>query len=63
MILAYNGDAPRAVEIAEELVQHQPYFDAGTAVHAYALACAGRVSECSDILERLQWLGRERFIL
>jgi TolB-like protein len=63
MILAYNGDAPRAVEIAEELVQHQPYFDAGTAVLAYALARAGRVAESSDILERLHWLGRERFIL
>jgi tetratricopeptide (TPR) repeat protein len=63
MILAYNGDAHRAVEIAEDLVQRQPYFDAGTAVYAYALARAGRVAESSSILERLQWLGRERFIL
>ena len=63
MILAHNGDAARAVKLAEDLVQRQPYFDAATAVHAYALACAGRVAEASDILERLHWLGRERFVL
>ena len=63
MILAHNGSTTRAVKIAEALVQRQPYFDAATAVHAYALACANRVAEASDILERLHWLGRERFVL
>ena len=32
-------------------------------VHAYALACAGRKDEARAILERLQWLSRERFLL
>jgi len=40
-----------------------PYFDPATAVHAYALACAGRADEAHTILERLQWLSRERFLL
>jgi hypothetical protein len=40
-----------------------PYFDLATAVHAYALACAGQDAEARAILERLQWLGRERFLL
>jgi DNA-binding winged helix-turn-helix (wHTH) protein/tetratricopeptide (TPR) repeat protein len=63
VILAFNGEAERAVEIAHELAQRLPYFDLGTAVHAYALACAGRVDEARSILERLQWLSRERFLL
>ncbi len=63
VILAYNGEAARATEIALELAQRLPYFDPATAVHAYALACAGRGSEARGIMERLQWLGRERFLL
>ena len=63
MILAFNGDAPRAAELAQELVQRSPHFDLATAVHAYALACAGRPGEARTILERMQWLSRERFVL
>ena len=40
-----------------------PYFDLATAAHAYALACEGRHAEARSILERLQWLSRERFLL
>jgi len=32
-------------------------------VHAYALACAGRADEARALLERLQWMSRERFVL
>jgi DNA-binding winged helix-turn-helix (wHTH) protein len=63
VILAYNGESARAVETAEGLTQRLPYFDLATEVHAYALACAGREDEARTILERLQWLGRERFLL
>ena len=63
MILAYNGETERAVELADELVRRLPYFDIGTSVHAYALACAGRAEEARALLERLDWLGRERFVL
>jgi DNA-binding winged helix-turn-helix (wHTH) protein len=63
MILAYNGDRVRAVRLAEKLVQRQPYFDLAQAVEAYALACAGRTADARAILERLQWLSRERYVL
>ena len=63
MILAFNGQAERAVQLAHDLVQRQPYFDLATAVHAYSLACVGRAPEARAILERLQWLSRERFVL
>jgi hypothetical protein len=63
MILAFNGEGARAVDVAQELAQRLPYFDLATEVHAYALACAGRGDEARTILERLQWLSRERFLL
>ena len=63
MILAFNGEAARGVELAQGLVQRSPYFDLASAVHGYALACAGRVEEARIILERLEWLSRERFVL
>jgi DNA-binding winged helix-turn-helix (wHTH) protein/tetratricopeptide (TPR) repeat protein len=63
IILAFNGHVERAVQLAHGLVQRQPHFDLAAAVHAYALACAGRAGEAHAILERLQWLGRERFVL
>ncbi len=63
LILAYNGDAARGVELAQELTQRCPYLDMATAAHAYALACAGHMDEARIILERLEWLSRERFVL
>lgn len=63
LILAFNGEAAKANELAEGLAQRVPYFDLATAVHAYALANLGRTDEARAIMERLQWLGRERFLL
>jgi DNA-binding winged helix-turn-helix (wHTH) protein/tetratricopeptide (TPR) repeat protein len=63
MIAGFNGDTARAVEFAEDLVQRQPYFDPASSVQAYALAAAGRAAEARAVLDRLQWLGRERFVL
>jgi DNA-binding winged helix-turn-helix (wHTH) protein len=63
MILAFNGEAARAVELAQDLARRLPHFDLATAVRAYALACAGRGDEARDILEELQWLSRERYVL
>jgi len=63
IILAYNGQAARAVELARALAEHLPYFDLASAVHAYALALAGQPDEARMILERLQWLSRERYVL
>ena len=63
IILAFHGESDRAIELAHSLVQRSPYFDLATAVHAYALACAGRKDEARVILERLEWLSRERFVL
>jgi tetratricopeptide (TPR) repeat protein len=63
MILAFHGDAAEAAELAQGLVQRSPYFDLAGAVRGYALACAGRADEARTILERLEWLSRERFVL
>jgi DNA-binding winged helix-turn-helix (wHTH) protein/tetratricopeptide (TPR) repeat protein len=63
LILAFNGEATQATELAHGLSQRLAYFDLATAVHAYALACQGRNDEARAILERLQWLSRERFVL
>ena len=63
LILAFNGEAAQATELAHGLSQRLAYFDLATAVHAYALACQGRNDEARAILERLQWLSRERFVL
>ena len=63
IILAYNGEAAQAAELAKAYGARAPYFDLATAVHAYALACAGRGDEARALLDRLQWLGRERFVM
>jgi predicted Zn-dependent protease len=63
IVLAFNGQASRAVSMAADLAQRLPYFDLGTSAQAYALACAGHNEEAQAILERLQWLSRERYVL
>jgi len=63
LILAFNGHATRGIKLAQELPQLLPSFDATSAVRAYALACAGRTTEARALLERLQWLSQERFLL
>lgn len=62
-ILAFNGDHERAVKLAEDFERRAPYYDLAAAVHAYALVCRGNASQARAILERLEWLGRERFVL
>jgi TolB-like protein len=63
IILSFNGEAAYAAELANELAVRSRYFDLATAVHAYALACAGRGDDARELLDRLQWLGRERFVM
>jgi DNA-binding winged helix-turn-helix (wHTH) protein/tetratricopeptide (TPR) repeat protein len=63
IILAFNGEAARAVELAHRLVKMSPYFDLPSSVHSYALARDGRTAEARAILDRLQWMSRERFVL
>lgn len=63
VILAYNGHAGQSLELANELTARSRYFDLATAVHAYALACAGSGDDARELLDRLQWLGRERFVM
>jgi TolB-like protein/tetratricopeptide (TPR) repeat protein len=62
-ILAFNGEIERAIELARGLAKRLPDYDLASAVHAYTLACAGRRDEARSLLERLQWLGRERYVL
>ena len=63
MILAYNGEAARAVELARALESRSAHFDLATSAHAYALACARRKEEARTLLDRMQWLSRERFVM
>ncbi len=63
MILAYNGETNRALEAAKTLTDRAPYYDLATSARAYALACAGHRDEARELLERLQWLGSERYVL
>lgn len=63
LILAFNNHADPAARLAQELVRRASCSDIATAVHAYTLACNGQQDEARDILESLQWLGRERFVL
>ena len=63
IIASASGEAAWGLQLAEELAQRHPYFDIATATHAYALARSGRGGEASALLERLQWLSRERFVL
>ena len=63
VILAYNGEAEQAIKIAQDFAQREPYFDPASAAYAYALACAGRADEARAVLERLQWLSRERYVV
>lgn len=63
MILAYNGEVDRALEAAKALVARAPHYDLATSARAYALACAGHRDEARELLDRLHWLGRERYVL
>jgi DNA-binding winged helix-turn-helix (wHTH) protein/tetratricopeptide (TPR) repeat protein len=63
MILAFNGETQQGLELARNLARRLPYFDLATAAHAYTLAQAGERDEAQMILERLQWLSRERFVI
>ncbi len=63
MILGFNGEAARAITLAETLAARSSHYDLAISAHAYALACAGRVEDSLNLLERLQWLSRERYVL
>ena len=63
LILAFNDDPNRAAGLAHGVTHRRPYLDIAAAIEAYALARAARGVEASEILERLQWLGRERYVL
>jgi DNA-binding winged helix-turn-helix (wHTH) protein len=63
LILAYNGEARTAIDLAKDLTHRLPYLDLATAAYAYALAAGGERDEAHFILERLQWLSRERFVM
>jgi DNA-binding winged helix-turn-helix (wHTH) protein/tetratricopeptide (TPR) repeat protein len=63
LILSFNGHTDNASKLARELVRRSPYYDIASAVHAYTLARTGKRDEAQEILERLQWVSRERFVL
>ncbi|KAA6459796.1 hypothetical protein DYQ86_16960 [Acidobacteria bacterium AB60] len=63
IILGFNDEAERAWSLAHTAAQRQSALDIAAATEAYALARLGRRDEAASILERLQWIGRERYVL
>ncbi|MGH9607592.1 MAG: winged helix-turn-helix domain-containing tetratricopeptide repeat protein [Terracidiphilus sp.] len=63
VIMAFNGDTGPASELAEDIERRMPYHDIVLQMHAYALALSGGGDRARAILERLEWLGRERYII
>ena len=63
VILSHNGEAAQVTKLWDQLAARPMHFDFTTAIYAYSLACAGRGDEARAMLERLQWLSRERFML
>ncbi|HZB89683.1 MAG TPA: winged helix-turn-helix domain-containing protein [Terracidiphilus sp.] len=61
-ILAYNGRAERALELAEHVQRCLPTCDIATAARAYALARAGRADDAAACLEHLHGLNSERYV-
>jgi hypothetical protein len=63
LILAFNDDPDRAAKLAHDVEQRRPSLDIAAAIEAYALARPGRSGDATAVLERLQWIGRERYVL
>jgi DNA-binding winged helix-turn-helix (wHTH) protein/tetratricopeptide (TPR) repeat protein len=63
IILPFNGDVTTGIRLAEDLVARQPFLDMASALHAYALACGDQVDDARTILDRLEWLSRERYVM
>jgi tetratricopeptide (TPR) repeat protein len=63
LLLAHRGQAAQGVEIARDLVRCAPYFDPAMSTLAYALACAGEREQAHHILEQLEWMSRERYVM
>src|SRR5579859_199038 len=55
--------AAQATQLASRLIQSPSSLDAGYATLAYVYARQGRIIEARSLLDRLQWLGRERFVM
>ena len=55
--------ATGAIALTTRLTQRAPFLDAGSATLAYAYARQGRIMEARSLLDRLQWLSRERFVM
>ncbi len=55
--------ATQSIALATKLVQHAPALDSGYATLAYAQARQGNIVEARALLDRQQWMGRDRFVM
>jgi TolB-like protein/tetratricopeptide (TPR) repeat protein len=62
IILASNGRSTHAIQLGQQLTRSMPHCDIASATHAFALACAGHKAEAATLVERLQWMSRERYV-
>ena len=63
MILSSHGQAERSLRIIADNSNRTSHFDMATATHAWVLAQAGYREEAQNLVERMQWLSRERFVM
>ncbi|HEV2133694.1 MAG TPA: winged helix-turn-helix domain-containing protein [Terracidiphilus sp.] len=63
LVLAFNGEAKRATEIARNLETRVPHLDIALSARAYALARANQTDEARQVLEQIEWRSRERFAI
>lgn len=63
ILLAWSGQLERALEMALSLTRRFPYFDLGLALEAYVRALDGQSEYAAQMMERLEWLGRERYVM
>lgn len=62
IVLGFNHEPARALRLAHSVAARLPHFHIAAATEAYALAEAGDAGAATEILERLQWISRERYV-
>jgi len=63
LILSAHDRVEDALELAHNMYHRATDFDMAAASHAYALVRAGHSEDGRNMLERLQWMSRERFVM
>lgn len=63
IIYTHLGDQEQLRKLMPLLARMTPYIDSAASIQAGALAVLGERDEAQRLLERLEWLGRERYVI